>query len=141
MRLGHYHRDHPLCRHHTVVPNRDLHRRASLPPTLWTVPRRWERCDRTHDSDGKSGAADSGSAAETFLGPLLAVEDTVIVSHNAELPRGFGHKVRLFRRRCECLWRVEHVSRTYKERILDYLWAVSPDYATNSQIQEATGIS
>jgi len=32
------------------------------------------------------------------------------------------------------------VSRTNKERVLDYLWAISPDYATNSQIREATGI-
>jgi hypothetical protein len=29
----------------------------------------------------------------------------------------------------------------YKERILDYLWAISPDWATNAQIREATGIS
>jgi len=30
---------------------------------------------------------------------------------------------------------------TNKERVLDYLWSVSPEYATNSQIREATGIS
>jgi hypothetical protein len=32
------------------------------------------------------------------------------------------------------------VSRTHRERILDYLWSISPDYATNRQIREATGI-
>ena len=32
------------------------------------------------------------------------------------------------------------MSRTYRERILDYLWSISPDYATNGQIREATGI-
>jgi hypothetical protein len=32
------------------------------------------------------------------------------------------------------------MSRTHKERILDYLWSISPDYATNSRIREATGI-
>ncbi len=32
------------------------------------------------------------------------------------------------------------MSRTCKERILDYLWSISPDYATNGQIREATGI-
>ena len=32
------------------------------------------------------------------------------------------------------------MSRTHRERILDYLWSISPDYATNSQIQKATGI-
>ena len=32
------------------------------------------------------------------------------------------------------------MSRTHRERILDYLWSISPDYATNSQIREATGI-
>jgi hypothetical protein len=32
------------------------------------------------------------------------------------------------------------VSRTNKERVLDYLWSISPDRATNSQIREATGI-
>jgi hypothetical protein len=31
------------------------------------------------------------------------------------------------------------MSRTHRERILDYLWSISPDYATNSQIREATG--
>lgn len=30
---------------------------------------------------------------------------------------------------------------TNKERILHYLWSISPDYATNAQIREATGIS
>jgi len=33
------------------------------------------------------------------------------------------------------------MSRTHRERILDYLWSISPDWATNSQIREATGIS
>jgi len=33
------------------------------------------------------------------------------------------------------------MAKTNKERILDYLWSVAPDYATNSQIREATGIS
>jgi len=32
------------------------------------------------------------------------------------------------------------MSRTHRERILDYLWSIAPDYATNSQIQHATGI-
>lgn len=32
------------------------------------------------------------------------------------------------------------MSRTHRERILDYLWAIAPDHATNSQIREATGI-
>jgi hypothetical protein len=32
------------------------------------------------------------------------------------------------------------MERTYKERILDYLWAVAPGYATNGQIREGTGI-
>jgi hypothetical protein len=30
--------------------------------------------------------------------------------------------------------------RTNRERILDYLWSIAPDWATNSQIREATGI-
>jgi len=29
---------------------------------------------------------------------------------------------------------------TLRERILNYLWSIAPDYATNSQIHEATGI-
>jgi hypothetical protein len=29
----------------------------------------------------------------------------------------------------------------YEERILDYLWSISPNWATNGQIREATGIS
>jgi hypothetical protein len=33
------------------------------------------------------------------------------------------------------------MSRTNKERILDYLWSISPDCATNGQIREKTGIS
>jgi len=33
------------------------------------------------------------------------------------------------------------MSRTHRERILDYLWSISPDWATNSQIREATGIN
>jgi len=33
------------------------------------------------------------------------------------------------------------MSRTHRERILDYLWSISPDYAANAQIREATGIS
>lgn len=33
------------------------------------------------------------------------------------------------------------MSRTNRERILDYLWSISPDYATNAQIREATDIS
>ena len=33
------------------------------------------------------------------------------------------------------------MNRTNKERVLDYLWSVSPECATNSQIREATGIS
>jgi hypothetical protein len=32
------------------------------------------------------------------------------------------------------------VGRTHREQILDYLWSISPVYATNSQIREATGI-
>jgi len=32
------------------------------------------------------------------------------------------------------------MGRTNRERVLDYLWSISPDYATNSQIHEATGI-
>jgi len=32
------------------------------------------------------------------------------------------------------------MDRTNKERILDYLWAISPDWATNSQIRDETGI-
>jgi hypothetical protein len=32
------------------------------------------------------------------------------------------------------------MSKTHRERILDYLWSIAPDWATNSQIQEATGI-
>ncbi len=31
--------------------------------------------------------------------------------------------------------------RTHKELILDYLWSVSPDWATNGQIRDVTGIS
>jgi hypothetical protein len=33
------------------------------------------------------------------------------------------------------------MSRTNKERVLDYIWAASPDGVTNSQIREGTGIS
>jgi hypothetical protein len=33
------------------------------------------------------------------------------------------------------------MNRTNKERILDYLWSISPNRATNSQIREKTGIS
>jgi hypothetical protein len=33
------------------------------------------------------------------------------------------------------------MNRTNKERILDYLWSISPDRATNSQIREKTGIN
>lgn len=33
------------------------------------------------------------------------------------------------------------MNRTNKERILDYLWSIVPDEASNSQIQKATGIS
>jgi len=33
------------------------------------------------------------------------------------------------------------MSRTHRERILDYLWAISPDWATNSQLREAVNIS
>jgi hypothetical protein len=33
------------------------------------------------------------------------------------------------------------MNRTNKERILDYLWSISPDCATNGQIREKTGIS
>jgi len=29
---------------------------------------------------------------------------------------------------------------THKERILDYLWSILPDWATNGQIRDATGI-
>jgi len=32
------------------------------------------------------------------------------------------------------------MGRTNKERILDYLWSISPDWATNSQIRDATGV-
>ena len=32
------------------------------------------------------------------------------------------------------------MSGTNKERILNYLWSIAPDYATNNQIREATGI-
>ena len=32
------------------------------------------------------------------------------------------------------------MGRTNKERILNYLWSIAPDYATNNQIREATGI-
>jgi hypothetical protein len=32
------------------------------------------------------------------------------------------------------------MSTTYRERILDYLWSVSPNQTTNSQIQQGTGI-
>jgi hypothetical protein len=32
------------------------------------------------------------------------------------------------------------MGKTNKERVLDYLWAISPDWATNSQIREATDI-
>jgi hypothetical protein len=32
------------------------------------------------------------------------------------------------------------MSRTHRERVLDFLWSISPDYATNGQIREATGI-
>jgi hypothetical protein len=33
------------------------------------------------------------------------------------------------------------MSRTNRERVLDYLWSISPELATNSQIREAAGIS
>jgi hypothetical protein len=33
------------------------------------------------------------------------------------------------------------MNRTNKERILDYLWTIAPEVATNSQIRAATGIS
>jgi len=33
------------------------------------------------------------------------------------------------------------MSRTNRERVLDYLWSISPDHATNGQIRDATGIS
>jgi hypothetical protein len=33
------------------------------------------------------------------------------------------------------------MGRTNKERILDYLWSISPDCATNGQIREKTGVS
>jgi hypothetical protein len=33
------------------------------------------------------------------------------------------------------------MNRTNKERILDYLWSISPDCATNCQIRDNTGIS
>jgi len=33
------------------------------------------------------------------------------------------------------------MNRTNKERVLDYLWSISPEHATNSQVREATGIS
>ena len=32
------------------------------------------------------------------------------------------------------------MGRANRERVLDYLWSISPDYATNSQIRDATGI-
>jgi hypothetical protein len=32
------------------------------------------------------------------------------------------------------------MSRTHQERILDYLWSISADHATNRQIREATGV-
>jgi len=32
------------------------------------------------------------------------------------------------------------MGRTNKERVLDYLWSIAPDYATNGKIREATGI-
>lgn len=32
------------------------------------------------------------------------------------------------------------MARTNRERVLDYLWSIAPDDATNSQIREATGI-
>ena len=32
------------------------------------------------------------------------------------------------------------MSRTHRELILDWLWSISPGYATNSQIREATGV-
>lgn len=32
------------------------------------------------------------------------------------------------------------MSKTNKDRILDYLWSISPDWAPNNQIREATGI-
>ena len=35
---------------------------------------------------------------------------------------------------------MQGMGKTNKERVLDYLWAISPDWATNSQIREATGI-
>ncbi len=35
---------------------------------------------------------------------------------------------------------MEGMGKTNKERILDYLWSISPDGVTNSQIREATGI-
>jgi len=34
----------------------------------------------------------------------------------------------------------ENVTKTNKERVLDYLRSISPEEATNSQIREATGI-
>jgi hypothetical protein len=33
------------------------------------------------------------------------------------------------------------MSKTHKERVLDYLWSISPNAATNAQIREATAIS
>ena len=33
------------------------------------------------------------------------------------------------------------MDKTNKERILDYLWSISPEMATNSQIREGAGIS
>jgi hypothetical protein len=33
------------------------------------------------------------------------------------------------------------MAKTNKERILDYLWSIAPDYADNAQTREATGIS
>jgi hypothetical protein len=35
----------------------------------------------------------------------------------------------------------DEMNRTNKERILDYLWSISPDWATNGQIRDATGIN
>ncbi len=32
------------------------------------------------------------------------------------------------------------MNRTYKERILDHLWSIAPEVATNSQIRATTGI-
>jgi hypothetical protein len=35
---------------------------------------------------------------------------------------------------------IDAMSKTNRERVLDYLWSVAPDRVTNSQIREATGI-